>query len=58
MIVVIEVGLMEDEEGVRKQADRGKCLLRWRILRTSEKKGKRRDKTLGGSSRDYSSKAS
>lgn len=54
----IEVGLVEDEEGVREQADRGKCLLRWRILRTSEKKGKRRDKTLGGSSRDYSSKAS
>ena len=41
MIVIIEVGLMENEEGVREQGDRGKCLLRWRILRTSEKKGKR-----------------
>lgn len=58
MIVVIEVGVMEDEEGVREQADRGKCLLKWRILRIPEKRGKRRDKTLGGSSRDYSIKAS
>lgn len=48
MIVIIEVGLMENEEGVREQGDRGKCLLRWRILRTSEKKGKRRDKTWVG----------